>query len=195
MYGGTGLGLSISSKIITAMGGKLKAQSEVGRGSSFSFSLDIEIAGGEESEPEDRGHTFLPESLVPLKILVVDDNKLNILIVQKYLELWGWGYETAYNGLEAVEKVQDLDFDLILMDLHMPEMDGLKAVGIIRKMGGSKYQDLPIIGLTASIGKFVEDKVRATGFTDLIMKPFKPKELQEKIIAHCIQEKQPISLR
>ena len=189
VYGGTGLGLSISRKIVETMGGTLTVKSVLGKGSEFSFALELEITEAEKDGLDCNSSVLSQGSLSKRsKALIVDDNKLNILIAKKYLELWEWDYDSAYNGFEAVEKVQNQDFDIVLMDLHMPEMDGLKATEIIRKLDDMKYQNLPIIGLTASVEKFVEEKVHSVGFNDLLVKPFKPEELLEKIKFHSSQK-------
>ena len=193
VYGGTGLGLSISRKLVELMGGTLMVTSTVGQGSEFSFALDLEIPEAEKIDCDYKSSVLSQESFTKKrsKALIVDDNRLNVLIAQKHLELWDWDYDSAYNGLEAVEKVQNQDFDIVLMDLHMPEMDGLQATRVIREINDKRYQNLPIIGLTASVEKFLEEKVHSVGFNDLLVKPFKPDELLEKIEFHSSQKIQP----
>lgn len=184
LYGGTGLGLSISKRVIDILGGELKVQSVFGRGSEFSFSLNLEIEQQASVEEPEQELVPVPQEFLTrnLKLLVVDDNKLNLLVVQKNLERWGIGYEVAYTGLGAVRKVQQEKFDLVLMDMHMPEMDGLEATRVIRNIHGCS--ELPVIGLTASTGKEFWGKLYEAGFSDLLMKPFRTEELLEKIVFH-----------
>lgn len=183
-FGGTGLGLTISRQIINNLGGSLQVKSGIGRGSEFSFCLVLKINKTSEispSEVEEIIELSLPHDI---KILVVDDNKINVLVVQKYLELWGIDYEIAHNGLKAVRKVQQQKFDLVLMDLHMPGMDGLEATEAIGDLMRSKGLFLPVIGLTASTERFYEGDIEDAGFSDFLIKPFAPKELLKKIILH-----------
>lgn len=183
-YGGTGLGLTISRQIINTLGGDLQVKSCIGRGSEFSFLLTLKISRSPDFHPLEVEE--IPKERLPqgIKVLVVDDNRVNVLVVQKHLELWGIGYEIAHNGLNAVKKIQQQDFDLVLMDLHMPEMDGLEATEAIRHLMDSKRSRLPIIALTASTERFYQGDLQAAGFSDFLIKPFAPKELINKIILH-----------
>ncbi len=182
-FGGTGLGLSISKRVVDLYGGELEVQSETGKGSEFRFVLELEIEQEPAKDPEPAIQPDpLPLLTENLKVLVVDDNKLNLLVVCKNLDLWGIKYKTASTGLGAVRKVQEEVFNLILMDLHMPGMDGLEAAGVIRNIEGCR--EMPIIGLTASTDKKFRIGIEAAGFSDLLAKPFRPEELLESIILH-----------
>lgn len=183
-YGGTGLGLSISKSIVETLGGRFNVDSREGRGSEFSFVLLLQK---EEIFADDvpAKEKFTPEHLgKALKILVVDDNKLNLLVVQKQLEFWDFEFETAVNGRDAMARIKEQDFDAVLMDLHMPEMDGIQATREIRKLDGIRYQSLPVIGLSASAGWFDRESIHSAGFTDLLSKPFTSEELLNKIISN-----------
>ncbi|QED37013.1 response regulator [Antarcticibacterium arcticum] len=116
-----------------------------------------------------------------MKILIVDDNKINVMIVRRYLEKWGYNFQIAGNGKEALEMIQAEKFDIILMDLNMPVMDGLEATYEIRKLPGCEFKQLPIIGFTSSTEKILEEKMYDAGFTDILQKPFLPEDLHEKI--------------
>lgn len=183
-YGGTGLGLSISKKIINKMGGELEVQSELSKGSEFSFSLKLDIDRSSERLITPDSSFYAANFQKGVKVLVVDDNKMNVLVAQKNLEFWGFDFQTASNGISAVEKIQKEEFDIVLMDLHMPQMNGLEATKLVRKLPGIKYQELPIIGFTASTEKFLQENLSSAGFTDLLNKPFRPEELFNKIITH-----------
>lgn len=183
-FGGTGLGLNISKGVIELLGGKAFVESRPGKGSLFGFDLPLEIVNkAPEIYPvgqEEKAQDDLPEGL---RVLVVDDNQLNILVVQKNLEAWGCLCETATNGLSAVRKVQENHFDIILMDLHMPQMDGLEAAEVIRNL--KEDHELPIIALTASVENEVSEKIKCFGFTDLLFKPFDPRDLQQLLHQYC----------
>lgn len=181
-YGGTGLGLSISERLITAMGGNLTIKSELNKGSEFSFVIDLQLPEDEEEEHPSQVDTN-PEQLPEgLKVLVVDDNEINLLVARKNLDKWNLKYELARDGQEAVEKVQQEHFDLILMDLHMPKMNGFEATSTIRTMEEGRFRDLPIIALSGSTGVFRKKEIEAEGFNDFLNKPFRPQELLSKII-------------
>ena len=178
-YGGTGLGLTITKKLLELLGSKIQLKSEVGVGSTFFFDLEMEVV--EEIEATKRllfDHdkiTFFNTS----RVLLVEDNKINVLVAKKFLVKWGFKVDTAENGAIAVEKVRNNDYDLVLMDLHMPVMDGYNASKSIREFNTVRTDKLPIIALSASADTLSKNKVIEHGMNELITKPFRPEELNQ----------------
>ena len=121
-------------------------------------------------------------------MLIVEDNNVNQLIATKFLEKWGASVSIAENGLEGVEMVKNNQYDVVLMDLQMPEMDGFEATRNIRKMKGSYYEELPILALTAAAMVEVREQVLSAGMNDYISKPFNPNELFSKINRHLAKD-------
>lgn len=179
-YGGTGLGLSITQKLIRLHDSEISVQSEVGRGSVFSFDLTLKkaVVAAEPIESD------APQQQFSASVLVVDDNPINRLVTRKTLEKWGVGITLAENGREAVEMVRQKDFDLVFMDIHMPELDGLEATRIIRSMPHEKYRKLPIVALTASALKSDNDKFLREGMDDFVLKPFDPDVIYDKLLKY-----------
>lgn len=182
-FGGTGLGLSITKYLIEHQGGKIGLHSQLGKGSEFYFQLNFQVSklkhlGGIISENRSKGSSNLSNVL----LLLVEDRKINRMVASKFLRRWGIEVDFAYNGEEAVEKVQNRQYDIILMDLLMPRMDGFAAAKKIRKFGN--YQDTPIIALSASTLSQEREKAFAVKMNDFISKPFNPNELYNKIIKY-----------
>jgi signal transduction histidine kinase/CheY-like chemotaxis protein/ligand-binding sensor domain-containing protein len=172
-YGGTGLGLTITKKIINMMGSDIMVKSEPGIGSIFSFVL--KLAEGKDSIINNE--ITNSESLTEKRILLVEDNKVNQLVASNFLKKWGMKIVIAQNGKEATELIKDKGFDLVLMDLQMPEMDGYEATRLIRAMEESYFKDLPIIALSASVTGMVKSNVIEAGMTDYLSKPFNSEDL------------------
>ncbi|GAB4254242.1 MAG: hypothetical protein Kow0065_01080 [Methylomicrobium sp.] len=176
-YGGTGLGLAICRKLVKLMGGDIAVSSAEGQGTVFSFTIrTVPSRGAMKVEP--RGG--LDQSLQRLRfdgarILLTEDNELNREVALRFLLNRGADVTLACNGLEAVESVRRQDFDLILMDLHMPVLDGLSATQLIREL--PQGRDVPIVAMTAAV--FPEDKrrCRSAGMVDFIAKPIEAAEL------------------
>jgi CheY-like chemotaxis protein len=120
-----------------------------------------------------------------LHVLLVEDNTVNQFVAAKFLEKWKIATDFAENGIEAVKKVQEKYYDLILMDLQMPDMDGYEATTIIRNLPGKHYKNIPIVALTASAMLGMKDKVISVGMNDFISKPFNPDELHATIVKHA----------
>jgi signal transduction histidine kinase/ligand-binding sensor domain-containing protein/ActR/RegA family two-component response regulator len=182
-YGGTGLGLSITKKLLELMGSRIQVQSRLGVGSEFSFRLNLDISQSiKETKVVAANNNLLP-SLKGYKILLVEDNLINIKIADQILKKWDIEVFVAKNGREAVNMFSPGKYSLILMDLHMPEMDGYEATVEIRKLD----KNIPIIALTAAA--LVEDKqkVFAAGMNDFISKPFKPNDLYNKITKSILE--------
>ena len=184
-YGGTGLGLSISQKILELQGTKLVIESEIGKGSVFSFSQRFPLSS--EKLPSFRSPQLkFAEQATLLKgidILLVEDNPMNVLVAQTFLERSGAAIDVAVNGQEALEKFDKHRHRIILMDLDMPVMDGYEATRELRKQG----ETVPIIALTASLPNEVQFEVDQAGLSDIMVKPFNPDELHRVIMLHlCI---------
>ncbi|AXN34328.1 hybrid sensor histidine kinase/response regulator [Vibrio coralliilyticus] len=194
-YGGTGLGLAISQKIVELMGGKLQVTSEVDLGSSFYFSIPIDtpstaIGGLVQSSPNlvefpassgTQMKKLSPKYKTGLKVLVVEDTRVNQQVIQVMLNLLGLEVDIANNGVEALEYCQQNEVDAILMDCHMPVMDGYEATQKIRQLEGwAAY--VPIIAVTANVIKEDRERCFEIGMNGFLSKPVKPKEIEEALI-------------
>ncbi len=173
---GTGLGLTISKSFVEMMGGNISVDSEYGQGSVFTITIPI-VVGNKDNfsilEEEKKSKTLNAPNA---NILVVDDNELNIKVACGLLGLSKINAKSASSGKEAIEMVKQGHFDIVFMDQMMPEMDGIEAVGIIRKLGG-KYETIPIIALTANAIQGAKEMFLANGFNDFVSKPINLKEL------------------
>jgi hypothetical protein len=178
-FGGTGLGLAIVKNLLTLMGSKINLESEIGKGSKFWFDLKFSIAAEdiENKNPNAIIYDVDYIALENLHILVVEDNKINQMITKKILEKNKMKCSAADNGEDAVALVKENDYDLILMDIHMPGISGIEATQQIREF----KKQIPIIALTAvTIDENLDDFYKA-GFNEIIPKPFKTEEFFEKI--------------
>jgi CheY-like chemotaxis protein/anti-sigma regulatory factor (Ser/Thr protein kinase) len=186
-FGGTGLGLAISKKILELQNSTLQLESEEGKGSNFYFSQTFEksLQNPEQPEADMNLQTEDNKLLSGITVLLVEDNPINILVAQKFLERWGAKIVTASNGLEALNIVDPEKHDLVLIDLHMPVMDGYEASRKMRERG----IDLPIIALTANLPSEVEDEIKLSGINDVVVKPFLPDELYRKVLHYVSKKK------
>ncbi|MEP2770681.1 MAG: response regulator [Fulvivirga sp.] len=178
-YGGTGLGLAISKKLVELQGGKMQLSSEPGKGSEFSFNLTFEKGKSGALLDNTTEHEVFPTSLAGTKVLIVEDNQINQVVATKFLKKWNMSVDIANNGQEALEKLSKTTFDLVLMDLQMPVMDGYEATEQIKK--DNNLKDLPIIALTASALSEERESVFRAGMDDFLTKPLNPQELYTKI--------------
>lgn len=180
MPSGAGLGLSVSNRIISEMGGSLRAENNAGRGATFAFDLDVQ-----RTEIETAGDTNVTglsnfEFERTPHILIVDDNATNRVVAQALCEMFGCTSETVEDGLEALEAAQERAFDLILMDIKMPRMDGVQATCAIRALAGPAG-DTPIVALTANADPEDARSYVAAGMCDVVEKPIKPERLRRAI--------------
>ncbi len=176
-FGGTGLGLSISKQLVGLFGSKLELVSEYQKGSTFSF--EIELERSTSIVPQEIEQSNL-KNLHGIKILVAEDNKINRMVLVTFLKKWNVRYVESVNGLLALEAYRKADFDLVLMDLEMPEMDGYTAIKEIRKLDNNT----PVIAFTAALYDNMAQDLKAKGFNDYLHKPFNPIDLYNKILKY-----------
>jgi len=178
---GVGLGLAISKNLVQIMGGEINVDSKKGEGTTFWIQLPYGDAGKYHPGP-DRSTKQTP-AIDPLNILLAEDNKINQIIAQKLLSKRGHKVQTVDNGQEAINAAVDLDFDLILMDVQMPEVNGIEATRKIRALNNAN-KAIPIIAVTAfTQAKYKEDCLEA-GVSDFLVKPFHPYELDRLLALH-----------
>lgn len=177
---GTGLGLTIASRLVALHGSKLALDSVEGTGTTVQFELVYQIAN-QHTNNETVSIVEQPATSHKLRMLVAEDNALNVLVLKKFLTKWGIDPTVVENGKDAVEAVIKEDFDVILMDINMPVMDGFEASRIIRELADVKKSKTHIIALTASVGTRIEDEAGHKYLDDWVLKPFDPKTLKEKL--------------
>ena len=178
VFGGTGLGLAISKRLVELQGGSISVKSVLGKGSDFTFILDFEKTS-DPYEIESENIEFVKE-IKNLNVLVVEDVMLNQLLIKTILSDFGFKYDVADNGIIAIDKLHANTYDIILMDLMMPELNGFETTEYIRNTMDSK---IPIIALTADVTTVDIDKCKAYGMNDYISKPIDEKLLLKKIVS------------
>ncbi len=178
-YGGSGLGLAICKRLVEKMNGVISARSEVGKGSTFTFTAQFQVVEVEDSAPIVSPFNVNFEPLdSKLRILVVEDNSLNQQVTTRYLEKFNCSVTVAANGKEALQMLEYQTFDLVFMDLHMPEMDGIEATSLIRQT----HPDRPyIVAMTADVRQDVKARCIVAGCNQFITKPVSLGQLAEVV--------------
>lgn len=177
-YEGSGLGLAISKHLVTMMGGEITIESEVNKGSKFTISVNFKIAKNQEKE-----HLIDVKkniNLSDLKVLIVDDNNVNIIVLKKLLQSMGVKADIAENGKIALQKVEEKNYQLIFMDIHMPEMDGFEATKLIR----NHNKEVVIFGLSANVTTEAINKAIFSGMNNYLPKPFEKELLYKMLLFH-----------
>lgn len=186
-FGGTGLGLTISERLVTKFGGRLEVDSAPGEGTRFFFSIPFTLASVNDLRSNLSGNT-VAESFTDtkgLRILVVEDNEINASILMSFLRKWDIQIKEASNGIQALELIKYHKFDLVLMDLEMPEMDGYTAIKIMRDFDKAT----PVLAFTATLLENMDSLISQDGFNDYVLKPYRPAELKKKILQYAPHRK------
>ena len=179
-YGGTGLGLAITKHLVALQNGTISVESDEGKGSAFSIELAYEISQKENLD-DIEGVSTTQDNLGGARILVMEDNPMNKLVVRQVLEKWQCDFEIYENGKLGLEAFENSEFDLVLMDLQMPVMDGFEATSKIRQVEAGSQSRIPILALTANAFPETKAKVLSSGMDDFITKPFNLAELYQKL--------------
>jgi CheY-like chemotaxis protein len=186
-YGGTGLGLSICRRLVELMGGRMWLHSQLGEGSTFHFSVELQLAEPSVSASGQLITRHSRREAPPrLNILLVEDHPTNQKLALGLLEKWGHQATLARNGQEAIDILDRQSFDVVLMDMQMPVMGGIEATEHIRAREAElNLPRTPIIAMTAAAMQDDRDACLAAGMDDYLSKPIKVRELQEKLHAYC----------
>lgn len=180
-YGGTGLGLAISRKLVQTMGGKLALDSTAGKGSRFYFTLSYTMGDDIDLPPPVPDHNLSTTTLKGIKVILIEDNRMNQFLVRSLMEKREIELDIANNGKEGLNMIIDNDYDLVLMDIQMPIMDGIECTRIIRNEIEREKRNIPIIALTANALKGDNEIYINAGMDDYVSKPFEASQLFGKI--------------
>jgi CheY-like chemotaxis protein len=191
--GGTGLGLPIVKQLLESLGSAIEVDSKLGRGSTFSFSLALQEVKAEH-KPVDKGteelnkleYERIVKTLVGSHILFAEDNAINAMIFRDFLHKWQVTYDWAKDGDEVVRFATTANYDMILMDIQMPIIDGIRATKIIRAMNGNWFKEVPIIAFSAFALQETANEAFDAGMNDYLLKPFTPTQVVEKCYQYMI---------
>ncbi len=186
-YGGTGLGLNISKQLVEKQNGTIHVESIMDTGTTFIVKMPFMISKIDTAK-EEKTTMIINENTRNLKILVAEDHDINRFIIEKMLKEWGFQISFATTGTEAVKKASESTYDLILMDIEMPDMNGYKATEIIRNEFTTLMKNIPIVAMTGNAMTGERERCIASGMNDYISKPFKPEELKQLILKLTVQE-------
>ena len=175
-FGGTGLGLTISKKLINMFNSELLLESVEGKGSEFYFTIELKI-NQDRKLYINEAKTRQLSPLEGVRVLIAEDNKVNLSVAKRFMSKWGITVTEAVNGKEAVELFSKGNFDLMLIDLEMPEMDGPTALREIRRINNS----VPAMAFTAAVYDNMQLDLLRKGFVNYVHKPFRPEDLHQKI--------------
>jgi PAS domain S-box-containing protein len=187
-YGGTGLGLSIAKQLVVAQRGEINVESTPGEGSEFCFYLDFKKPGQTDKKQE-TSKVDLQHDLSGARVLMVEDNVMSIFLARKVFSKWNIDLFIAETGSVAVEKISRMKFDIILLDLQMPDIDGFAVMEKIKQDPSGKNFNTPVIAFTASTETEIHEKAIASGMEDVIVKPYQPAQLLE-LMHHFISREQ-----
>ncbi len=188
-FGGTGLGLSIVKSLVSLQGGKIWVESIFGEGASFIFQLPLKNSGIKSSESnhqeDSMGNQIVDPNatLVGAKVLIAEDNTMNQKLISEIMNKWSCDFEIADDGLKALEKLNNKAYDIVLMDVNMPNMNGYTAAEQLRGDANNINQNVPIIALTAAALQSEREKVFASGMNEFISKPFVPANLKRIMLS------------
>ncbi|MFA6083000.1 response regulator [Mucilaginibacter sp.] len=180
-YGGTGLGLAIVKKLVELKGGELSVMSEAGKGSEFSFTNWFNITANPQVKAPAKAGKLLAQ-FINVRVLVAEDNVINQFMLSKMLKDWNITFDVVDNGADVIEWLKKNDYDLVLMDTHMPGLNGYQAARSIRMDFEEPKRSVPIISLSAAAYEHEHQEAIAAGMNDVLPKPFEPHQLHEKIL-------------
>jgi signal transduction histidine kinase/CheY-like chemotaxis protein len=180
-FGGTGLGLAIVKQLVEMFGSQIKLESEQGKGTTFYFDLKMQQVEQKAADIQNKVQSTNEANLSSLSILLAEDNMMNIYFMKQLFKRWGISADVAENGVEVLELLEKNTYDLVLMDMHMPVMDGMQTTERIRQLSDQSKANIHIIALTASVSDQIQKRVLSCGMNDYLHKPFQLDELRIKL--------------